>query len=302
MTDPAPAAPLLDARHVSRRFGDFTAVDDVSLAVGAGEIVGLVGANGAGKTTFIRLLLGLLPASEGAVSMFGGPPSRRSRRRLGYVPQGLGLYRDMTVAENAAFQAAAFGFRADDIDLPPDLVASSDRLVGSIGLGRQRQLAFACVLAHQPDALVLDEPTSGVDPLARARLWDAVRTEVEGGVGVLVTTHYMEEAQQCDRLVLMASGRIAAAGTVEEITAGRTVAEVSAPSWSEAFAVLDADGYPVMLDGRRIRVPLHDAITADDVGRVLDARGIRASVRTAPASLDEAMVLVSRDGVDDRGR
>jgi len=267
---------LLTAEHATRRFGSFVAVDDVSLRVDAGEVVGLLGANGAGKTTLIRLLLGLLPLSEGTAAMFGDTPSRGSRRRLGYVSQGLGLYRDMTVSENVAFN--------------DELTAMAGRLVGSIGLGRQRQLAFACALAHHPDLLVLDEPTSGVDPLARARLWDAIRGQMTRGAGVLVTTHYMEEAQQCDRLVLMAAGRVAATGTTEEIIAGRTVIEVAADSWSDAFTTLGNHGYDVTLAGRQVRVPTVDV---EQVRRILDDAGVAAELTVVSAILDEAMVAVS---------
>jgi len=287
---PADSAPLLTAEDVSRRFGSFTAVDRVSLTVGAGEIVGLLGANGAGKTTLIRMMLGLLAPSEGHIQMFGTMPSRHSRRRLGYVSQGLGLYLDMTVAENVAFNSAAFGISAGQIVLNDELEQMADRLVGSIGLGRQRQLAFACALGHRPELVVLDEPTSGVDPLARARLWDAIRSEAHRGVGVLVTTHYMEEAQQCDRLVLMAVGKVAAEGTMADIIAGRTVVQVTAASWSDAFAALGDAGHDVMLAGRRIRVAAADI---SEVGLALDRAGIDAELAVVPAILDEAMVAVS---------
>jgi ABC-2 type transport system ATP-binding protein len=286
----APAGSLLAAADVTRRFGGFTAVERVSVAVGPGEIVGLLGANGAGKTTLIRMMLGLLAPSAGHVQMFGTTPSRRSRRRLGYLPQGLGLYLDMTVAENVAFNAAAFRISPDQIVLTEELEEMADRLVGSIGLGRQRQLAFACALGHHPDLVVLDEPTSGVDPLARARLWDLIRSEAQRGVGVLVTTHYMEEAQQCDRLVLMADGKVAAHGTVAEIVAGRTVVQVTAESWSEAFAALSDAGHDVMLAGRRIRVATADVSNVD---RTLRQAGVDADLTVVPAILDEAMVAVS---------
>lgn len=286
----AESAALLVAERVTRRFGDVTAVDDVSIEVRPGEVVGLLGSNGAGKTTLIRMLLGLLPASAGRVAMFGDTPSRRSRRRLGYVSQGLGLYQDMTVAENVAFHAAAFRVDPSRVVLSADVAALRDRLVGTIGLGRQRQLAFACALGHRPDLIVLDEPTSGVDPLARARLWDAIRQEIARGAGVLVTTHYMEEAQQCDRLVLMSAGAVAAAGTVEQIVGGREVVEVSADSWSRAFEVLGDAGFGITLDGRRVRVSTSDEASID---AALRRGGIAAHLRVVPAILDEAMVAIS---------
>ena len=139
-----------------------------------GEIVGLLGANGAGKTTLIRMLLGLIPASAGEVALFGEPPSRRTRRRLGYVPQGLGLYDDLTAAENLEFTAAIFGRAAEPPGCPRRSGRLRRQLVGSLPLGVQRRVAFAQALSHRPDLLILDEPTSGVDPLGRARLWETI--------------------------------------------------------------------------------------------------------------------------------
>ncbi len=206
---------LLETRGFSHRFGDLLAVDDVTMHVEPGEVVGLLGANGAGKTTLIRALLGLVGSADGQVRLLGGPPSRQARMRVGYVPQGMGLYDDLTVAQNLEFTARAY--RASVPELPPDLAEHSDALVGSLALGSQRRLAFVCALLHDPEVLVLDEPTSGVDPLARARLWDTVRERAEAGVGVLITTHYMQEAQQCDRLLLMAGGRLVGAGSEEDV-------------------------------------------------------------------------------------
>ena len=149
---------LLEARNLTRTFGNFTAVDDVSFQVGPGEVVGLLGANGAGKTTTIRMLLGLLRPSTGQALLAGSPPNRVGRRKLGYVPQGLGLYAELTVGENLAFAAQAFG--CQPAELPPVLADDADTLVGGLPLGLRRQVAFLCALQHSPDVLVLDEPTS----------------------------------------------------------------------------------------------------------------------------------------------
>ncbi|HEY7017179.1 MAG TPA: ABC transporter ATP-binding protein [Gaiellaceae bacterium] len=292
MTAASPASrPIAEAAEVTRTFGAFTAVDDVSLSVAEGEIVGLIGANGAGKTTLIRMLLGLLPATAGRVSLFGQLPSRKTRERLGYVPQNLGLYTDLTVTENLRFTAHAFGSDAPSA-LPDDLSAVKDRLVGAIGLGLQRQLAFVAALAHDPSLLVLDEPTSGVDPLARSRLWDTIHDQADRGVGVLVTTHYMQEADQCDRLVIMVAGRVAAAGTVREIVGGRTAVQVEAEAWEQAFRALTEARLPVLLAGRSVRVT--DA-SVPDVERVLGSAGISSSVTAVPSTLEETLVTLGRE-------
>lgn len=279
--------PLAECVAVSRRFGGFTAVDGVDLAIGPGEVVGLLGANGAGKTTLIRMLLGLLPASAGQVRLFGGPPSRQARRRLGYLPQGLGLYDDLTPAENLAFSAAVFGAGrrgAAPAPVPPPAVVREygRELVGDLPLGVQRRVAFAEALQHHPDLLILDEPTSGVDPLARARLWETIAAAAQAGAGVLVTTHYLDEAAECGRLVIMADGRVVAEGPAAEITGGRRVSVVEADSWAAALDALDAAGLPAALAGRTLRVP---GASPAEVRRALGP--LPAEVSDAPATLEE---------------
>jgi ABC-2 type transport system ATP-binding protein len=285
---------LLSASAACRRFGAFTAVDGVDLEVGSGEVVGLLGANGAGKTTLIRLLLGLLRPSGGEVLLFGEPPSRHTRGRIGYVPQGLGLYEDLTVEENLAFVAGAFGVPVPR-RLDPDLEAARGELVAGLSLGLRRRLAFAAALQHSPELLVLDEPTSGVDALGRARLWDAIRSAAEGagsqpGVGVLVTTHSMSEAEQCDRLVVLAGGRVVAQGTAAEIVADTTTVVVRADRWEDAFAALERAGLPVALVGTELRVP---AAAPERVTAALQAAGVQARTSQGRATLEEAFVALA---------
>ena len=205
---------LADAGGVSKKFGDVTAVDGVDLSVARREVVGLLGANGAGKTTLMKMLLGLISPTAGHVQLFGETITPNARKRIGYVPQGLGLYEDLTVAENLQFVARAFG-----VDFPQlgDLEARKDVLVRELSLGLRRRTAFLGALSHRPELLILDEPTSGVDVIARSALWDTIRDAAESGAGVLVSTHHMEEVDQCDRLVVMAGGRVVLSGTMGEI-------------------------------------------------------------------------------------
>ena len=281
---------LAEARRVTMRFGSFTAVDATDLAVAGGEVVGLLGANGAGKTTLIRLLLGLLEPSGGSVRLFGSAPSAATRRRVGYVPQTLGLYVDLTVAENWSFTAAAFG-NAGAV-LPETIAAWRGELVGALPLGAQRQVAFAVALSHRPELLVLDEPTSGVGPLGAARLWEEIRQAADGGAGVLVTTHNMEEAEECDRLVVMADGRAVARGTTADIIGGRTVAEVRSDDAGRAFSLLDAEGFPAQLHGvSTVRV----TAPAAAIGDLLASKGLDAAVDVVGANLEEAFVAIVTD-------
>jgi ABC-2 type transport system ATP-binding protein/ribosome-dependent ATPase len=259
------------------------------MGVEPGEIVGLLGANGAGKTTVIRMLLGLTLPTEGSVAVFGRAPDRTTRGRLGYVPQGAGLWQTLTVAENVSFASTAF--RAEPPTLEPALAAVRHRLVSEIGLGLRRRLAFTIALAHHPELLVLDEPTSGADPLARARLWDEVHDQADHGTGILVTTHYMQEAQQCDRLILMSRGRAVATGTERDIIGDTTACEVETSHWAGAFAALDHAGLPVTLTGRRVR--LADTPPAT-VRRTLEAAGVTGEVREVPATLEEKMTVIDR--------
>ena len=162
--------------------------------------------------------------------------------------------------------------------------------MGHLPLGQQRRVAFAAALQHHPDLLVLDEPTSGVAPLARARLWDRIREQAAAGVAVLVTTHYMDEARQADRLVLMAGGRVVGRGQESDLVGSSRAVVVRTADWSGAFAALEAAGMAASLAGREVRLPGADPA---QVRRVLAAAGVAAEVASAPATLEEAMVLAS---------
>ncbi|MGH2749259.1 MAG: ABC transporter ATP-binding protein [Actinomycetota bacterium] len=228
---------LVHAREVCKDFGQFRAVDGVDLTVAEGEVVGLLGANGAGKTTLMRMLLGLTTPTGGRIELFGEALAPGARRRIGYVAQGLGLYEDLTVSENLDFAASAF-----DVGTPPleDLAIYKDVLVRDLSLGLRRRTAFLSALAHDPDLLVLDEPTSGVDVLARSELWGTIRSAAEAGAGVLVSTHHLDEAEQCDRVVVMAAGRIVLSGTMNEIVGDVSGGVERIETFEQRFAELAA--------------------------------------------------------------
>ena len=190
--------------------------------------------------------------------LFGQPPSRASRRRVGYLPQGLGLYDDLTIAENLAFSRAVFGTgtgagtaasTGPGRDAPDPLRRYARVTVRDLPLGVARRAGFAQVLAHAPELLLLDEPTSGVDPLARARLWETISQTAADGAGVIVTTHNMEEAEECTRLVVLAAGRVVAEGTVAQITGQARTPVVRAADWAAALRRLETAGLRAVLAG-----------------------------------------------------
>jgi ABC-2 type transport system ATP-binding protein/ribosome-dependent ATPase len=239
------------------------------------------------------MVLGLLDADEGTIALFGRHHGREQRRRIGYVPQGLGLYADLTAEENREFRASVFDVvRSGRSDHAVATTAGDgDLLVGALPLGVQRRLAFEVATQHDPELLVLDEPTSGVSPLARSHLWDLIHRRADRGAGVLVSTHYMDEAEQADRLVVMSQGRQVATGSLADVLSDRTTVEIRAERWPDVLHTLDGPGRRLRLDGRRVRVLGIDATAA---GRELDDAGIDASVAVVPATLDE--VLIELDG------
>ena len=205
------------AHNLTKRFDSFTAVDHISFSVNAGEVVGYLGPNGSGKTTTIRMLLGLLLPSEGEASVLGYDVVRQSERireRVGYMSQKFALYHDLTVEENLAFYAGVYGVKdkqrqLDVLDLIGLRSLQTER-VSDLSTGWKQRLALATAIVHQPRLLFLDEPTSGVDPTARRAFWDLIYTLVAQGVTALVTTHYMDEAEYCGRVGIMRDGKLLA--------------------------------------------------------------------------------------------
>ncbi len=251
----AEAEPVILATQLTRRFGDFIAVDAISFAVQRGEIFGLLGANGAGKSTTFRMLCGLLPASSGTLRVAGYDLRRAAasaRARIGYMAQKFSLYADLSVRENLRFFASAYRLRDPQrrarIAWALEefaLGAHADAVSRELPLGFKQRLALACALLHQPEILFLDEPTSGVDPLARRDFWRRINALAEAGVTVLVTTHFMEEAEYCDRLAVLAQGKVLATGDPDSLKARVRSAEHPQPTMEDAFiALLEAAEQP----------------------------------------------------------
>lgn len=220
---------MIRAENLSRRFGAVEAVRGVSFEVGAGEVFGLVGPDGAGKTTVMRLAAGLLDADRGRVEICGHDVAREPdavKDVTGYMAQRFGLYQDLTVEENIEFCGELFGTAPEERErLAGGLLEMTGmaefqkRRAGQLSGGMKQKLALGCAVLHEPRVLFLDEPTSGVDPVARRKFWDLIYEMAEGGSTVLVSTHYMDEAEYCGRLALMHRGRVVALGTPEELRA-----------------------------------------------------------------------------------
>jgi ABC-2 type transport system ATP-binding protein len=214
-------------RGLERRFGDFVAVKDLSLDVARGEIFGFLGPNGAGKSTTIRMLCGLLEPSGGGGSVAGYDirlQRPQIRQHIGYMSQKFSLYEDLTAAENANFFGGVYGLTGKQLALrvtqaleEAGLGGHHQALVGDLPAGFKQRLALACAVLHEPPILFLDEPTSGTDPLARRRFWDLIHGMAARAVTVFVTTHYMEEAEYCDRLALISRGEMIALGSPDEL-------------------------------------------------------------------------------------
>jgi ABC-2 type transport system ATP-binding protein len=239
---------VITVRDISRRFGDFFAVKDISFDVNRGEIFGLLGANGAGKTTTFRMLCGLLPVSTGTIRVAGldlRSAAAAARARLGYMAQRFSLYGNLSVMQNLRFFSGSYGLSGsrrrerlewalNEFELMPLMDAAS----GELPLGYKQRLAMACALMHEPEILFLDEPTSGVDPLARREFWQRINSLAQAGVTVLITTHFMEEAEYCDRLAIMATGEILILGEPAAIKAQVHSRENPDPSLEDAFIAL----------------------------------------------------------------
>ena len=283
----------IDVRRLTRRFGDFVAVNDVSFDVRQGEIFGFLGSNGAGKSTTIRMLCGLLRPTAGTATVGGIDVNRDPegvKRRIGYMSQRFSLYEQLTVDENITFFSGVYGLSGQRFAARRDFVLDMAGLRGREGTltrelsaGWRQRLALGCAILHEPPIVFLDEPTGGVDPLSRRRFWRLIDELAHRGVAVLVTTHYLDEAEHCDRLAIIEAGRLAALGTVPELKSAfrdRPILEIRASRPVEAMRTLDAmpEVEKTSIFGTAVHAVLRTAsLRPDDIAGRLRAAGLDVS-------------------------
>ena len=293
-SDPRRPGPAIDVRGLTRRFGEFVAVDRVSFDVARGEIFGFLGSNGAGKSTTIRMLCGLLKPTSGTATVDGidvTSDPEAVKRRIGYMSQRFSLYELLTVDQNIRFFGGVYGLdgaklaerRAFVLDMA-GLAGREETLARDLAGGWRQRLALGCAILHEPAILFLDEPTGGVDPLSRRQFWRLIDALAAAGVTVLVTTHYLDEAERCHRVALIHAGKLAAIGTTTEVKrvfAGRPILEIRADKPVEAMRVLDA--------------------TPEVEKTSLFGTAVHAVLRNTGVSPDRVVERLRSDGVEVRG-
>ncbi len=314
--DPGPA---IDVRALTRKFGDFTAVDQVSFQVGKGQIFGFLGANGAGKSTTIRMLCGLLEPTSGTALVGGidvGRDPEGVKRHIGYMSQKFSLYEALTVDQNIRFFGGVYGLRGAHFDERRAFVLDMAGLRGrektvtrSLSGGWRQRLALGCAVLHEPPIVFLDEPTGGVDPVSRRQFWDLIGNLASTGVTVLVTTHYLDEAEHCHRLAIIHRGQMVALGSTHELKsvfAERPILEVQSARPVEAMAVLD--GLPEIektsIFGTTVHAVLRDAgVVPAAIRATLEVRGVPVTAvgPVTPSLEDVFLDVVERTERDRRG-
>jgi ABC-2 type transport system ATP-binding protein len=307
MTDNEPLA--IRARGLSKRFGTLLAVDALDLDVPRRHVYGFLGPNGSGKSTTIRMLCGLLTPSAGQIEVLGlriPEQAEALRTRIGYMTQRFSLFEDLTVRENLEFLAAVQGLkkaqartRVDELVERYDFADRQGQLAGTLSGGQKQRLALAGAVVHEPELLFLDEPTSAVDPESRRDFWDALFALADAGTTLLVSTHYMDEAERCHRLAILDRGRLVADGTPAELTgklAGRTFAVHAAQPRKAQKVLLGLPGAPSVAQiGNTLRVLAPQAdFDAAAVARVLRDAGLEADVEAVAPNLEDVFVAATR--------
>ena len=302
----------IEVRQLTRRFGAFTAVNDLSFEVRQGEIFGFLGSNGAGKSTTIRMLCGLLRPTSGSARVGGidvGSQPEAVKLRIGYMSQRFSLYEKLTVDQNITFFGGIYGLagdrlaarRAAVLDMA-GLRGRESTLTGALSGGWRQRLGLGCAILHQPPIVFLDEPTGGVDPLSRRRFWRLINDLAGSGTTVLVTTHYLDEAENCHRIAIIHAGRLAALGTVPELKqvfAGRPIIEVRAAQPVEAMRLLEAmpEVEKTSIFGTAVHAVMRSPDARPDaVAAALAAAGITATCRIVEPSLEDVFLDIAEKG------
>jgi ABC-2 type transport system ATP-binding protein len=305
----------IGVRQLTRRFGAFVAVDHLSFEVRRGEIFGFLGSNGAGKSTTIRMLCGLLHPTEGQVTVLGHEvprDSERLRRKIGYMTQRFSLWEDLTVLENLDFMGRIFGLRAaqrnERIQRRLEEYRLEDRReqrAGTMSGGQKQRLALAAATLHEPELLLLDEPTSAVDPQSRRDFWESLFELVDRGTTILVSTHYMDEAERCHGLAILDRGRLAAEGSPRQLmdSIDAVVIEIEADDVRSARHALDGQDFvkSVAQLGNRLHALL-DPQRPDPEGSIralLQQQGVQGKVERVRASLEDVFVASTRFNADE---
>ena len=299
----------IEAHGLSKHFGDLKAVDALDLKVPRGQIYGFLGPNGSGKSTTIRMLCGLLTPTEGSATVLGTHipgKARNLRPKIGYMTQKFSLFGDMTVLENLQFISEIYSYpkadrkgRIEELLVRYDLTEQRRQMAGTMSGGQKQRLALACAVLHKPSLLLLDEPTSAVDPQSRRDFWAILFRLAEAGTTIMVSTHYMDEAERCHRLAILDRGVKVADGTPQELQAstGMHIVEVTADDPYRAQQALDCAEHIASVTqlGVRLRVliPEHFDAPDDVVQRHLDDHGVAADVRVTTASLEDVFVAVT---------
>jgi ABC-2 type transport system ATP-binding protein len=310
-----PDQPVIDIHDVTIRFGTFTAVDRVSLQVEKGEVFGLLGPNGSGKTTLIRALCGLLPLAKGSARVLGYNVARdaeRVRQAIGYMSQKFSLYADLSVQENMDFYSGIYGLRnstakvrqAELVELT-GLAPYLNRWAGRLSGGWKQRLALVCALLHRPELVFLDEPTAGVDPVARRELWDLLFQLAGQGITLLVTTHYMDEAERCGRVGYLHLGKLLALDTPSALERlpevnppGFRRLEIVTPETAELLLRLKhrATVREATIFGQSIHALVEDSDTLADIA------GPDVTIRPATANLEDVFVTIARNRQEELAR
>jgi ABC-2 type transport system ATP-binding protein len=301
---------VVETEHLSRRFGKLVAVRDVSLQVTRGEIFGVLGPNGAGKSTTIRMLCGILDPTSGRGTVVGYDIARESERiksRIGYMTQRFSLYEDLTVEENMRFYAGVYGvgrakrkLRIDRVVEQSGLGDRRKQMAGTLSGGWKQRVALACATIHEPPLLFLDEPTAGVDPVSRRQFWNQIHLVASAGTTVLVTTHYMDEAERCHRLAFIFRGEVLAIGTPHEVVAARKLSVVELEVDDTVGAAACLREHPAVDEvtflGNTVRVALRNVSDAEQVVTAqLASDGLRArAMHAGRADVEDAFVSMVR--------